>query len=186
MVKAESQNGAEVLATVTLPLAVPDEGYAIGAHFAQIWSNPPALVAGKEPAIVVNSFGKGKAIWVAAPIEKLGGSAASALVRHLLQTALPAPYKFEADANPMVEVTVYRQEKEQRLLVGLLNMQEETPAVAVDATVRVKIPDGGKAKRVLRLPDQKEMSFTETGPYAQFHVPAFDVFAMVLVEYRKL
>jgi len=185
MVKAESQAGADVLATVTLPWVAPDEGYAIGAHFAQIWSNPPALVAGKDPAIVVNSFGKGKAIWVAAPIEKLTGTAAGTLVRHLLRTALSGPYKFEVDAKPAVEVTVYRQEKNRRLLVGLLNMQEEVPAAAVDATVRVQIPDGGKARRVLRLPDQKEMAFTAVGPYVQFHVPAFDVFAMALVEYGK-
>ena len=182
MVKAESRAGAEVLATVTLPWVDPAEGYAIGAHFAQIWSNPPALAPGTDPAIVVNSFGKGKAIWVAAPIEKLTGSAASALVCHLLRTALPGPYKFETDANHAVEITLYRQEKNQRLLVTLLNMQEETPAIPVDATVRVQIPQG-KAKRVLRLPEQKEMAFTEAGPYIQFHVPAFDVFAMVLVEY---
>jgi hypothetical protein len=183
MVKAESQPGAEVLASVTLPYVEPEEGYTIGAHFAQIWSNPPALEPLKDPAIVVNSFGKGKAVWVAAPIEKLTGSAASALVRHLLHTSLPKPYKFEADANKSVEVTVYHQEKDQRLLVGLLNMQEETPAIPTDATVRVKTPDGRKARRVLRLPDQKEVAFTEAGPYVQFHVPAFDVFAMALVEY---
>ena len=186
MVKAESQAGAEVLATVTLPYVTPDQGYAIGAHFAQIWSNPPALVAGKDPAIVVNSFGKGKAIWVAAPIEKLTGAAAGALVRHLLRTALPGPYKFEADANHNVEITIYHQETNQRLLVGLLNMQEEPPAVPVDATIRVQIPPGGKARRVALLPEQKEMAFTEAGPYVQFHLPAFDAFAMVLVEYGRL
>jgi hypothetical protein len=185
MVNAKVKEGAEVLATVTLPLSVPDEGYSIGTHLAQIWSNPPANVAGNEPAIVVNSFGKGKAIWVAAPIEMLAGSAASALVRHLLLTTLPGPYKFEADANSIVEVTVYRQEANRRLLVGLLNMQENVPAVAVDATVRVQIPDGCKAKHVLLLPDQKAITFTEVGPYVQFYVPTFDVFAMVLVEYGK-
>ena len=182
MVKAESQPGAEVLATVTPPFVAPEEGYAIGTHFAQIWSNPPALAPGKDPAIVVNSFGKGKAIWVAAPIETLAGAAASALVSHLLRTALPPPYKFEADANRVVEITVYRQEKNKRLLVGLLNMQQEPPAVPVDATLRVQMPEGGKARRVLRLPEQKEMPFTEAGPYVQFHVPAFDVFGMVLIE----
>lgn len=183
MVKAEVQAGAEVLAKVTLPFVAPDEGYVIGTHFAQIWSNPPATAASKDPAIVINSFGKGKAIWVAAPIEKLNGAAAGALVRHLLHSALPGPYKFEADASHTVEITVFRQEKNQRLLVGLLNMQEEPPAVPVDATIRIQIPVGGRAKRVLLLPEQKEMAFTEAGPYAQFHMPAFEVFAMVLVEY---
>lgn len=185
MVKAESQAGAKVLATITLPFVKPDEGYAIGTRFAQIWSNPPAHMPGNDPAIVVNSFGKGRAIWVAAPIEKLSGAADSALFRHLLYTTLPGPYKFEADANPAVEITVYHQEKEQRLLVGLLNMQEQTPAVPVDATVRVQIPGGGEAKRALRLPEQEEMAFSEAGPYVQFYIPAFDVFTMVLVEYAK-
>lgn len=183
MVKAETLAGAEVVAAATLPLVAPDEGYAIGAHFAQIWSNPPALEAGKDPGIVINSFGKGKAIWVAAPIEKLDGAAAGALLRHLLQSALPAPYKFEADANVAVEVTVYRQEQKQQLLVALLNMQEDTPGVPVDATVRVQIPGGGRAKRVLQLPEQKEITFTETGSYVQFYVPAFDVLSMVLVQH---
>jgi hypothetical protein len=184
MVKAEAQAGAEVLATITLPFVNPDEGFAIGTHFAQIWSNPPALVEGKDPAIVVNSFGKGKAIWVAAPIEKLTGSATTSVVRHLLHTALAGPYKFEADANEAVEITVFHQEKNRRMLVGLLNMQEQVPSIPVDATVRVQLPAGAKAKRVLRLPEQKEMGFTEAGPYVQFHVPVFDVIAMAFVEYE--
>lgn len=185
MVKAGAGEGAEVLGTVTLPFVKPDVGYTINTHFAQIWSNPPAAVPGLDPAIVVHPFGKGKAIWVAAPIETETGAATTALVRHLLLTALPGPYKFEADASRAVEITVYRQEKNQRLLVGLLNMDEEASAELVEATIRVQIPDGRKAKRVLHLPEQKELASTSVGPYVQFHVPAFDVFAMALVEYGE-
>ncbi len=183
MVKAELQPGAEQLARVTLPFVPPAEGYAIGVHFAQIWSNPPANQPSNDPAIVINSFGKGKAIWVAAPLEKLNGAASSAVVRHLIQSTLPGPYKFESDANPSVEITVFRQQEKRRLLVGLLNMQEDPPMLPADTTIRVQIPKGGKAKRVLRLPEQKEIAFTESGPSAQFQIPAFDVFAMFLVEY---
>lgn len=186
MVKAEALPGARVLGTVTLPFVPPDEGYTIGAHFAQIWSNPPALVAGADPAIVVNSFGKGKAIWVAAPIETLTGSATRALVHHLLSAALPGPYKFEADADHTVEITVYQQKENRRLLVGLLNLEEEAPTVPKDATIRVQIPNGGKPLRVLRLPEKKELAFTKAGPYVQFHVSAFEVFGMVLVEYGEM
>jgi hypothetical protein len=184
MVKAEAQVNAEVLATITLPWVSPDEGSAIGTHFAQIWSNPPALVDGTDPGIVVNNFGKGKAIWVAAPIESLSGVVASDLFRHLLKACLAGPNQFEADADQSVEITVFQQKEKQRLLVGLLNMQEEAPSISVDATIRVQIPGAARAKRVIRLPEKKEMAFTKSGPYVQFHVPAFDVLAMVLVEYE--
>jgi len=184
MVKAESTAGAQVLATVTLPFVPPDAGSAIGQHFAQIWSNPPALVDGKDPGIVVNNFGKGKAIWVAAPIETLATQAATDLVRHLLKTNLAGPNQFEADTDPSVEVTLFHQKDKRRLLVGLLNMQEKVPSISVPATVRVQVPDAGRAKRVLRLPEMKEVDFTKAGPYVQFHVPAFDVLAMALVEYE--
>ena len=69
MIQAETLAGAEVLATVTLPFVDPKVGNCINVRFAQIWNNPPALTAGTAPGIVIHSFGQGKAIWVAAPIE---------------------------------------------------------------------------------------------------------------------
>lgn len=183
-VKAELLPGAEALATVTLPMAGTEKGYVLGTHFAQIWSNPPAPEAGKDPAIVVNRFGKGKAIWLAAPIETSTVPANMNMVSHLLRSALPAPYKFEADADRAVEVTLFHQKEHHRLLVGLLNMQDPFPTSPVDATIRVKIPNAGKPKRVLRLPDEKEIPFTVAGEYVQFHASPFQVFAMALVEYE--
>ena len=184
VVQAESLPGAKVLATVTLPFVDPEAGTAIGVHFAQIWSDPPAPTPGKDPGIVVNTFGKGRTIWVAAPIETLTGTATKDMVLHLLRTTLAAPYKFEADTDQSVEVTLFHQREKRRLLVGLLNMQEEVPSIPVDATIRVQIPNSAKAKRVLRLPDQSEIAFTKAGQNVQFHIPAFDVLAMAMVEYE--
>jgi hypothetical protein len=184
MVKGEALQGAQVLATATLPFVSPEEGFTINRHFAQIWSNPPSAVAGADAGIVVNSFGMGKAIWVAAPIETSMGVAAENVILHLLKAALPSPYKFEADTDQSVEVTVFHQREKRRLLVGLLNMQEEVPSIPVDATIRVKIPDFAKAKRVLRLPEQNELAFAKSGHYIQFHMSKFEVLAMALVEYE--
>jgi hypothetical protein len=181
-VKAQSLPGSEVLATITLPIPGTEKGYVIGRHFAQIWSNPPAPEAGKDPAIVINKFGKGKAIWLAAPIETATVPANQNMVLHLLKNALPGPYKFEADADPAVEVILFHQPENKRMLVGVLNMQEPFPTLPVDATIRVKIP--GKAKQVLRLPDEKKAAFTIVGEYVQFHIPSISVFAMALVEYQ--
>ena len=183
MVQAQSLSGSEVLATVTLPLVAPDVGYTIGTHFSQIWSNPPSASPGKDPGIVVNSFGKGKAIWVAAPIESQSAPVDADIVIHLLRRVLPGPYKFEADTNPAVEVTLFDQKDKRRLLVGLLNMQEQVPTIPMGATIRVHVPQSSNAKRVVQLPEQKELQFEKVGPYVQFQIAPFAVVAMTFVEY---
>ncbi len=183
MVKAESLPGTEVFATVTLPLVPPEAGTTIGMDFAQIWSNPPATSPGRDPGIVVNSFGKGKVIWVAAPIESQTAPVAGDLIRHLLRKVLPGPYKFEADTHPAVEMTLFDQKDKSRMLVSLLNMQEQLPTIPVGATVRVLLPEGRRAKRVLQLPEQKEIPFAKSGPYVRFQIAPFDILAMAFVEY---
>jgi hypothetical protein len=82
-INAIAVGSAKVLATVTPPIVKPEEGYTIGTHFAQIWSNPPALQPGTTAGIVVNDFGKGKTVWVAAPIESQPASVYATVVTHL-------------------------------------------------------------------------------------------------------
>ncbi|PYV13841.1 MAG: hypothetical protein DMG07_13265, partial [Acidobacteria bacterium] len=69
MVQAVAAEDAEVLATVTLPFAPPEQGTVIGSRFGAYWSNPPALKAGSDPAAVLHRFGAGRALWLAAPLE---------------------------------------------------------------------------------------------------------------------
>jgi len=183
LVQAEALAGAEVLATATMPFVDPGEGYTIGARFAQIWSNPPASKPGTDPGIVIHSFGKGKTVWVAAPIESRTESVYARIVTHLLRRLLPAPFRFEADTHRAVEMTLFHQADKQRLLVSLLNAPAQTPTIPVGATVRVLVPAGRKAARVVQLPDQTSMPFEKSGPYIQFVVPPFKVLAMALVEY---
>jgi hypothetical protein len=184
MVQVKRQADAQVLATVTLPIVDPNVGYTIGTHFAQIWSNPPATNPGRDPGIVITSYGKGKTIWVAAPIESRVESVYANLVVHLLQRVLPKPYHFEVDANRAVEMTLFDQADKHRLLVGLLNMQAEVPTIPVGGTVRVHLPPDRKVRRVLSLPEQKETPFQKAGPYVQFEAAPFKILKMALVEYE--
>jgi len=184
MVRAQSLPGAEVLATATLPFVAPNAGYAVGAHFAQIWSNPPAAKPGSDPGIVVNSFGKGKAIWIAGRVESLTEPVGHNLVKHLLRNALPGPYRFEADTNRVVEVTVFDQPEQHRLLIGLINLQEHVPTIPVSAVVRVLPPSGRRVRRVLQLPEQKPLSFEKSGAYIQFQVEPFKLVFMAVAEYE--
>jgi hypothetical protein len=183
MLKAQSLPGAEVLATITLPFVAPEVGQAIGSHFGAVHSNPPALTPGTDPGIVVNTFGKGKAVWVAAPIE-IGTEALNArLVVALLKRTLPGPYQFEVEAHPSVEMTLFHQEENKRFLVGLLTMQQEIPAIPVPATVRVQLPAERKVTAVEHLPERKPLRFKTVGPFVQFELEPFDSLSMALVEY---
>ncbi len=184
MIKAEAKDGAEVLATVTLPWVAPELGHSIGSHFAAIHSDPPSYVPGSTPALVLNSYGKGKSVWLAGPIEVGQAQVIPKLLVHLIKRALPGPYKFEVETHPSVEMTLFDQQDKKRLLVGLLSMQEILPAIPVGATVRVLPPAGRTIKSVSRLPQRNPVKFEMAGEYAQFHLEPFDMFAMLMVDYE--
>jgi hypothetical protein len=182
MAKVTALPGAQVLATVTLPFVAPAIGRPIGSHFGAIHSNPPNPIPGVDPGIVSNRFGNGRAVWVAAPIEISAEAVNARLVAALVKNALPAPYRFEVDTHPSVEMTLFHQKQQKRLLAGLLTMQDQLPAFPVSAVVRVQSP--GRVKAVVQLPDRKPLKFTAGDPYVQFHLEPFNSLAMALVEYE--
>jgi hypothetical protein len=183
MVKVQADPAADVIATVTLPFVDPDAGNALNTRFAQIWSNPPAPQPGQDPGIVINAFGKGKAIWVAAPLESRSDDVNARVFVLLLKRVLQPPYMFEADTDRAVEVTLFHQESRRRLLIGLLNLQAQFPTIPVQATLRIQVPAGHRARKVSLLPEQKEISFSPAGPYIGIQVPSFKLVSMLLVDY---
>jgi len=187
MIKGEALPGSQVLATVTLPHVPWESERVIGSHFADIESSQPALTPGSDPALVQHAFGKGRAVWLAAPLESSHSGAEEAngrLVLSVLRRVFPGPYYFEADTHPSVEMTLFHQPDKKRLLAGLLNMQQQLPPIPVGATVRVQVPSGRRAMRVVSIPEQKTIPFEEAGPYTQFQLRPFDALAMALVEYE--
>jgi hypothetical protein len=183
MLKTMVLPGAEVLATITLPFAPPAQGRPIGSRFGAIHSNPPDLTPGTDPGIVWNVCGKGRAVWVAAPIENSTEAVNARLLAALLKRALPGPYHFEADTHPSVEMTLFHQEEKKRLLAGLLTMQQQLPALPVSATVRVQVPGGKRATAVVHVPDRKPLKFKTAGAYVQFDLEPFTSLTMALIEY---
>jgi hypothetical protein len=184
MIQAEATSGAEVLATATLPWVAPELGHSIGSHFSSIHSNPPNPRPGTNPAVVVKSYGRGKAIWVAAPIESSSNAVSASVVLSLLKRSLPGPYKFEAETHPSIEMTLFHQPDKKRLLAGLLNMQEQLPLIAVPAKVKVQLPPGRRLSAVALLPDRKPIPARLAGPYVEFQLEPFEALAMALIEYR--
>ena len=184
MMKVEALPGTEVLANVTLPFAPLESGHAIGSHFADIHSSQPALAAESSPAMVQHSHGKGKSIWLAASLESSTDEVNARIVLAALRRALPGPFHFEADTHPSVEMTLFHQPDKKRLLAGLLNMSQELPPIPVRATVRVQVPNGRKARRVISVPDGRTILFERNGAYTQFHVEGVEVLSMATVEYE--
>jgi hypothetical protein len=106
------------------------------------------------------------------------------LVLSLLRRVLDGPFWFELNANPAVEMTLLHQAENHRLLVGLLNMEQLVPPIPTTATVRVQLPSGRRATRVVSLPQRKAIPFETVGPHIQFHIEPYDVVAMSSVEYQ--
>jgi hypothetical protein len=179
MVQVEALAGAEVLATVTLPYVDPETIRVIGSHFAQIISDPPAEEPGTDPGLVIHTYGRGKAIWAAAPIESASNAVNARLLVWLLKRVLSGPYHFEVETHPAVEMTLFHQPEKGRLLAGLLNMPQDLPPVPVGAVVRVRIPEGRRVTGVVSVPDRKAMGFEKAGPYVQFRLEP-----LALVEYQ--
>jgi hypothetical protein len=183
MIQAETLPEAQVLATVTLPFVDPKVGNCINVRFAQIWNDPPALRAGTDPGIVMYSFGQGKAVWLAAPIEAGDYTVNAKVVSALLRRVLPGPYHFEVATHESVEMTLFHQAEKRRLLVCLLNTEWRFSTIGVGATVRVQLPSNRKATSVSRLPEREEIRFRKAGPYVEFRIEPFKTLAMALVEY---
>ncbi len=182
MVKAKPLKETEVLAKITLPFVEPEIGTVIGSRFAAIHSNPPALKPEDSPAITIHSYGKGCAVWAAAPAECSNEKVNGELVLALLKRVLHGPYRFEANTHTAVEMVLFEQPEKNRMLAGLLNLQKQLPQVQVGATVRVQVPVKSKVKRILHLPDLAKVRFEKVGHYVQFYAKPFDTLAMFLIE----
>lgn len=183
MVKAEALPGARVLATVTLPFVAPELGHAIGSHFAAIHSNPPALEPGVDPAIVVHAFGKGRSIWLAGSIESSEEPVNSQLFLSVVRQNVSERFRFEVEAHPSIEVTLFDQPEHRCLLVGFLNLEREFPQINVSASARVKLPVHSPTREVMQLPNAKHIPFQEEANYVSFQLETFDAVAMVQISY---
>ncbi|MFO0892348.1 MAG: alpha-amylase family protein [Isosphaeraceae bacterium] len=167
---------ASVLATTTLVWPAPD-----GSRFSSIHSNPPWTPT-TRPEIVLNSFGKGRVIYCASPIESVEPLAATLvrLVRRLDGHRADDPgagFTFEADAPSAVELTLFHQPERHRYRLSLVNFQKDLPNIPIERIpVRLRLPQ--KVHRVVSLPDGRAIPFTGDGRLIRFDVPRLETLAM--------
>ena len=124
--------GAQVLAGLAEPLFDPGE-----ERYASIHSNPPGRSTGRV-GMSIHSFGRGRAVYLAAPLLAIQQDAQQAFGEELLSRILPLQVG-ATDAPPCVELTLLRTAAG-KLVLGLVNYQKELPNVPVR---RVKVQLAG-------------------------------------------
>ncbi len=169
----QTHEGSQVLATTTWPWPAPS-----GDKFASIHSNPP-WVKSERPEIVWHRFGQGRAIYCASLVESVTGldSTFVALIRSLYDQ-----WKWEADAPPVVETTVFYQPERARYVISLVNFQKDLPNVPVEGA-RVRLRLGTEQVRDVRLlPGGESIEHSVQDSVLHIAVPRLETLVMLAVE----
>jgi len=169
MVRA--REGARVLAYTVLPYTDP----ADITNFSSIHSNPPGIATG-NPAVIMNSYGKGKAIYSTGQFEKFPHceEVFIKLVRYLCGDS----FILASDAPKPVEITLFEQADKNRLIINLLNFQKELPNIPIE-TIRIKIRlNGKKVKELELLPEEKSYDYIVVDGTIEFSTPKLNDFLM--------
>ncbi len=172
----KAKENVEILGKIVLPYTDPKDTN----RSASIHSNPPGINT-DYPAVVLNQFGKGKVIYVSGDLEN------SDLHRDTfinLIKLLSSSFSFEADAPKSVEITAFHQKDKRRFIINLINFQKELPNIPVDG-IKVKVRlNNGDVKRVIVLPEKKEIDYKIKNDYAEFTVPRLETFLMLALNYE--
>jgi beta-galactosidase GanA len=172
-----AEEGVEVLATTTLPYTDPKDP----SRFVSIHSNPPGI-ATENPAVVMNSYGQGKSVYVTTELEN------QLLHRDvfwkLLRRMITSPLLLESNAPKPVEFTTFLQEDHKRYVINVCNFQKDLPSIPVhDISVTLHLGNK-KAVGVKHLPRENDIEFTCSDNTVRFQIPKLEIFDMFTVVYE--
>ncbi|MFH1007459.1 MAG: hypothetical protein V1800_08160 [Candidatus Latescibacterota bacterium] len=169
--------GARVLGRIVLPYTDPAEH----RRFVSIHSNPPGIRT-DHPAVVLNHYGRGTALYAAASLERaeIHRDSFANLVRFLA-----GPFSAQASAPKSVEMTIFHQPENRRTLISLVNFQHELPNIPVrDIRVRVSVGQRGVAKLLL-LPGERAWPYEFADGWLEFVAPTLETFQMFALDYGR-
>ena len=161
----------QVIATLTFPYTKPND-----VRYASIHSNPPGI-SSRIPAVTVNSYGAGKVIWSALPIEEETYEEDRQIFLNLLHLDKKPEYFFTSDAPKHVELTAFRDGDMVTVNAAVLDEESVSTPVA-PFTIRVR----EKARSVKLLPGGQEIPFTWENGYTVFQTQKLHIFDMYALE----
>ncbi|GHV28877.1 hypothetical protein AGMMS4952_13620 [Spirochaetia bacterium] len=166
-----------ILAAITLPYTDPKDS----SKFASIHSNPPGIDT-EYPAIAYGSFGKGKAVWSAAPFEQSSQTVHKQVFTNLIQYISSDKPQIKSDAPAQVEFTIFRDQEKKILQLHCVNIQEQFPMIPLGGfSVALRLETS--PRRVVLLPATTDVPFTVQNGYVEFRVEDIAIFRMYQIEW---
>jgi len=178
-VMAVAKDSSKVMAKLVLPYTDPNDE----TMFASIHSNPPGIKTDYD-SIVYKEFGKGKAIWISHPIEKIDKIPHKKTFLNMIKKIYPDSFSFSSDVSQVVELVVFNQTQSSRYIINIINEQDNLPAVPVyDFKVILNIK-GIDIIKVTSLTYNEKLKFTEKDECVEIYIPKLDLFNMIVLDYK--
>ena len=176
MTKVKADADVDVLATITLPYSRVDEVY----HFGSAISNPPGVET-DYPALTLRRVGKGKAVYIAAPLEKETYSHQRCLVTDLVKYLLDKR-TVSYEVPEWLEVMAWRDEKNSCYQLNMLNsIYEVSNLIARDLKFKLEIPE--KIKQVREVGTGRTLDFEYVDGALLLKVDEICDFSMLRLDY---
>jgi Alpha-L-fucosidase/Beta-galactosidase trimerisation domain len=180
------ETSGTVLATLTLPYGYPSRGSRHQADFASIHSSPP-WEDRDNPTIVDHSYGDGRCVYSAVPIEAGDTEGHGRLFGALISDLLEEGPTVEAATHPKMILNAFDQTEAQRVVISLLEYDVTPPTAPVPARLRYR---PGADRRVVGASHALTgaplpIAVTADGS-VELHLDGVDLFDMVLIDYEPV
>jgi len=171
---------AAVIAKTILPYLDPDDDSCYSTAIAD-----PPMISTELPCCVMNQYGKGKSLYCAGGIDGMTFDKHRKVLESLLRHLCKKPLKFETNAPKPVEITVQHHPDHHRLIISIVNFQEELPNIPVhNLWIKLNL-NGLSPKTFLKLPDETEYPYEKEDDFIRFELPVLNDFAMFALSYIK-
>lgn len=167
----------DILAHLALPYSDPHDNN----RFASIHSNPPGCVS-DYPSLMHTSYGKGRVIWSALPIEGYADYQYEAVILNLMfRFGELKRLSIEADAPTRVELVGFSDED--RFLLSAVDMEKvEGDGIRI-LPFLVSVRSERAPKEVRLLPSRESLPYTYEDGYIRFETRELNIFDMYEITY---
>jgi len=158
-------------------------------RFCSIHSSPPGIYT-NNPAIIVNTYKKGKVCYISGTIERQPSQKLSGKIIHESRVLLLNIIKWligkeklliEVNNNSTnLEATAFWQKD--RIVVHLVNFWEMSEMAISNLKVKVKIPRGNKVRKVSLQPDNIMLEYIKDSHAIYVNIPEIDVHKMIVID----
>lgn len=126
-------------------------------RYASIHSNPPSSHESEFPAVTLHEYGKGRVLWIAAPIMLKRTHTQLEFMKKIFREFLPEFIVSSENLPESAEITVLKNRKEESLLC-IVNLQDDFPVIPL-SDIKLSIRTPYKPERIIRVSDQSSLSF---------------------------